>query len=206
MTVLGLILVVSCAFAGAQLATHAQRRAGYLALVRFVPEGDLVTAGDLTVAQLGPASGLALVPAGEADIVVGRRAGEPLLPGTLISPAEVTTASPLQAGVALVGTNLSSDQMPAGLEVGDSVLVVLAGQGASSSVSSPVAAVGSSGVGANSSGGVVTTATVSAMAPAPADSSGETVTIDVPRSVAAIVTAASAAGDVSLAQISGVEG
>ncbi len=205
MAMLGLLVVAGCALAGAQLAAHAERRSGYLAVSAYVPTGAVVTAADLTLVQLSAPGALDVVPVDEAAAVVGKRASEPLLPGTLVSPADLTTARPLSSADALVGANLAADQMPASLQVGDTVLVVLAGQGASGTESPVTSGAGPTSPSPSSEGGgVIATGTVYALTATSADSpGGEVVTIEVPRPVAGAVTAASADGDVSLAQIVG---
>lgn len=201
--VLGLLLVATCTLAGSELAAHAGERSGYVAVARFVPEGAVVSAEDLRIVDLSRPGGLAVVPASEAATVVGRQASEPLEPGTLLAPAEVSPNNQLSENEALVGTSLAADQMPGALHVGEAVLVVVASGEASGSGSVGTASTEPGG-GSGMAGEVITTGTVYALAPASLASTGsETVTIEVPRAVAPTVTAASSAGEIALAVIVG---
>jgi hypothetical protein len=212
----GAFVVIACALAGAEVAARVDHRSGFLAVDTYVPQGGTVTAADLTVVSLSAGGGLAAVPAGDAGAVVGRRASEPLEPGSLLTPADVTVAAPLPPGDALVGSSLSTAQAPGGLAAGTPVIVVLGGQGAAVSAgggTGAAAAAAATGTPSRSTtspapgsfgSNVLAVGTVYAVAAPPesdATSGDEIVTLEVPKSEAAAVTAASAIGDVSLAEI-----
>jgi len=207
----GVFIVLACALGGAEVAAHFTHRSSYLAIATLVPQGSIITSGDLMDVSLTAGSGLAAVPSSQSPAVVGRRASEPLEPGSLLVPADVTSEIPLPATEVLVGTSLATDQAPAGLAAGDSVVIVLGGPNSPFSTSS--AGAESSEVESSSrpasNGAIVSTGTVYAISLAsatdPGSASGsEMVTLEVPSAAAAEVTAASAASDVSLAEISSV--
>jgi hypothetical protein len=218
LTALGVLVVVGCALAGAQLAAHVNDRSSYVAVARLVSQGSVITSGDLTTVSLTAGSGLAAVPSTETSSVVGQRASEPLQPGSLLVPSDLTSAVPLPAADALVGTSLAVDQAPAGLVAGDSVIVVLGGDAAGLPTGSPTTlspdAQPSSGPSsrpatstASLGSGVVAVATIyavsiSSAADPDAGSGDEIVTLEVPAAAAVQVTAASADSDISLAEIS----
>jgi len=198
------------------VATHLNHRSPYLAVATYVPQGSVISPADLTEVSLTPESGLAALPARESSAVLGRRASEPLQPGSLLVAGDVTSEIPLPATDALVGTSLATNQAPIGLEPGDSVIVVLGGQssglpsdsGGTSATATPSSsrALGGGTSPAGVLSGVITVGTVYTIAlpsaGGPAGASGdEIVTLRVPRQEAAEVTAASAASDVSLAEI-----
>jgi hypothetical protein len=156
------------------------------------------------------------------------RASEPLEPASLLVPGDLSGGLPLPADDALVSTSLSTNQAPDGLAPGDTVIVVLTNPNADSVSSSSPAGVsgsgssvtgssvrGTAGTGATSTAGSGTSTAVGGGAigtvyaivlPSASNQAGssgnEIVTLEVPKSDAAAVTTASAAGDVSLAEIS----
>ncbi|MGD0083408.1 MAG: SAF domain-containing protein [Acidimicrobiales bacterium] len=228
---LGVLVIVACAALGAEVAARVDHRQGYLAVATYVPQGSVITTGDLAIVSAGLSEGVQAIPQADLRTVLGRRASEPLEPGSLLVADDLTTDVPLPVSDALVGTSLSTDQAPSGLDPGDVVIVVLSGNGtgspvgtgdtsgsASSATSSSTgasASVSSSGRGATAgsaaSTGVLAVGTVYALAlPSANDpagtSSDETVTLEVPRTDAEAVAAASAAGDVSLAEVSAKAG
>jgi len=213
----GVLLVIFCAAAGALVATRSGHRVPYLVVMGNVPESSTLSAGDLTTVDITSGSGLAAIPAADESQVLGRYAAEELVEGTLLSPAELSSVPPLVAGKALVGATLASDQLPAGISAGDSVLVVLTDasgaastpslSGASSQPAPGQPSRASSSVDAldGPPGTVLATATVVTVElPAttygsPSTNSVDVVTLAIDNGVAAEVTAASAANDVSLA-------
>ncbi len=222
----GVLVVLACAAAGADVALHVDHRGQYLAVAAVIPQGAVLVPADLSIVSLDTARGLAAIPAAQSGLVLGRRATEPLAPGNLLTPSDVTGSVPLPDTESLVGASLSADQAPQGLEVGDSVLVVLSGSasltsGIASSSSglsgtesptsptsptSPASPAQSSSSPGQAQSLVLATGTVYALWSAATSSQAgssnqELVTLEVPKSAAPAVTAASAAGDVSLAQI-----
>jgi len=203
---IGVLVVVGCAALGADVAARVDHRAGYLSVATYVPQGSVIVPGDLAVVSMTSASGVNVIPAADTPSVLGKRASEPLEPGSILVPSELSGTLPLPDGDALVGTSLSTDQVPAGLTPGASVLVVPSGPNSSVSIGSSSPS-GTPGVGSSATDGPLTVGTVYAIVLPPAgdqtaSSGGEIVTLEVPKSAAAEVTAASAAGDVSLAELS----
>jgi hypothetical protein len=203
------LIVLVCGGLGAVVAGRTPRPAEFLAVAQFVPAGMPVASSDVETVSMTPAPGLAAIPLREAGQVVGRRATEPLAPGSLLVPSDLSPHRGLPAGRALVGTSLAVNQLPAELAGGQVVLVVLSGtggSGASSEANSPLTA----GAPDRPAGSVLTQAVVVSVS-TPSDSSGPAgaeattfvVSLEVPEVAAAAVAAASAAGDVSLAVLGG---
>ena len=212
------MIVLSCGALGAVVANRAPRPVAWLAVAHLVPVGVTVTASDLGTVSIAPVAGLDAMPLQDAGQVIGRRAAEELEPGSLLVPAELAPQRGLPAGVALIGTSLAVDQAPADLAAGSAVLVVLSG---TTGVSSGLATDAASAAGATSSGASVPSPTgppgsvlcratvVSVSAPGNSSELAGTqattflATLEVPEAAAGAVTAASAAGDVSLAVVGG---
>jgi hypothetical protein len=217
----GVLVVVGCAALGAEVATRVDHRSAYLAVATYVPQGAVIVPRDLATVRTTLATGVAAIPAAEESSAVGRRASEPLEPGGLLVPDDLSDTVPLPQADALVGATLGSNQAPTGLTPGDWVIVVLSGPDAapatgatdsSGSTSGPgnSATTGSSSPPGGTSSvvgqGELAIGTVYAIAPPSASDQAdspdtEIVTLEIPQSAAAEVTAASAAGDISLAQI-----
>ncbi|MGH9294112.1 MAG: hypothetical protein ACRD0B_02170, partial [Acidimicrobiales bacterium] len=186
-------------------------RQSYLAVDRFVAEGSVIAPADLRPVAIAAVGGLDLVPSGDAVRVVGERTDAALFPGSLLAFGDVSGGGP-PPGEALVGTSLSAGELPATLQVGDPVLVVLgttAGSGAPTGPSSGAGSTPLSGSSPSSAGttgdrsGVLASGVVEDLVASPSSNTGgsELVTLAVPSASAPAVARASAAGDVSLAQL-----
>lgn len=184
----GLALVLGCAAVGAALARRQTRTVAYLELSRAVPAGSVIRTADLTSASMSPPKDLQPIPVTEASGVVGSRAVDTLVAGSLLVADDLTRTAPPASGMALVGTSLDADQAPAGLEVGDSLVVVASGGGSDSSGSLPAKA------------GILATGTVYSLSVGSTSGSLD-VTVAVPAAEAAAVATASATGDLSLVEL-----
>lgn len=102
-----------------------------LAVARQVEAGQVVVAQDFKVVRIPAEPGLRTVSASELPRILGRASGVALVPGGLLSPAQLTDKPTLPPGTMIVGAVLKPGQFPLGLRAGDSVrLVVLAIGGA----------------------------------------------------------------------------
>ncbi|MHB8451716.1 MAG: SAF domain-containing protein [Mycobacteriales bacterium] len=100
---LSLALATAGGVLTASLVGDAGGRLGVLALTRDVPIGAVISASDLTAARLAPDANLAPMPAREESSVLGQVAAVELLPGSLLTRGEITTATLPAAGQELVG-------------------------------------------------------------------------------------------------------
>lgn len=90
-----------------------------------IPRGSLITAEDLTTAQVIPDPALITVPASDLAQVVGRRAAVDLHAGGLLSPDSTADTVTPPAGFSVVGLALEPGQLPlTELRVGDKVRIV----------------------------------------------------------------------------------
>jgi hypothetical protein len=125
----GLVLVVVCGGLGTALYASAGRRQSVLAVTQEVPAGTQITDADLGVARVGTDHALRPVPASLRSKVVGRVARVGLVPGTLITPADLAApGAGVPAGQSVVALLLHFGQAPP-LAAGDGVLVVAPAQG-----------------------------------------------------------------------------
>jgi len=218
-----LILAASLVLIAASIAgfvsvySSAGRTTPVVVLVRPIAQGQLVTSADLGQADVSVPSAVGTIPVSEASLLSGKRAATALSAGSLLTPADITSAPSIAAGDAVVGLALKAGSLPAaGLSQGDPVLVVqtaapgstlsspssasgsVTSTGSSAATSSGVAFGGTAGAGA---GILVPEATVVAVAQPGPSSSGAyafLVSIEVPYADAAGVATAAAAGQVGL--------
>lgn len=95
-----------------------------LVTTRALAAGDRITAGDLTVADVG-VPGVATIPGSRLAAVVGERASGPLAAGSILSPSSLASGPELAAGQEGIALALNPDQAAQGiLAVGQGVLVV----------------------------------------------------------------------------------
>jgi len=95
-----------------------------LAVARDVPAGRVLTDADLREVRVAADDGVRPVPASERTRVVGRPAAVPLVPGSLLTMAQIGAPSALAPGEAVVGVALKAGQFPPGLAPGAHVRVV----------------------------------------------------------------------------------
>jgi hypothetical protein len=214
LVLVGLALVLTCAAVGGELARKGVRLTRYLVLSQSVPAGAIVDEADLQSVDLSSPGGIDAIPVADASQVVGRRVAETVVAGSLLVVGDLLGGASPSTGNALVGTSLQPNEVPSSLQPGDDVLVVASsatGSSASSSTTpvtpsgspTPAAVIGSTPIllgrgtvfALNGEGSSTTGNT-------PNSSTGvETVTISVPAASAAVIAAASAAGDVSLVEV-----
>ena len=188
LVVVGVLLVVGCALVFADAALHLGTREEVLAVAEPVAPGQVLAAADLRAVKLSTGSGIDVVAAGVEGSVVGRRAAVALLPGSLLTAAEVGPAPAVGAGFDVVAVGLKAGAYPPDLAPGDRVEVV------------PVPSSGSA-TGSVTAGSPVD-ATVLAVEGAPVGSGAPTVlSLAVAARDAGEVAALAAAGQASVVEI-----
>ncbi|HET9092337.1 MAG TPA: hypothetical protein VFN50_08000 [Acidimicrobiales bacterium] len=202
LVVLGVAVVVVCAGVGAELAHRSNARSAYLEVTRALPAGALVRPDDLSEVELGLPPGFAAVPAADEGALTASRTVGPLVPGTLLVAGDLVRSLP-RSGTALVGASLQPDQMPATLEPGDAVWLVLsaAGTGSASGPASTSVSAPAPGDSARLGRGTVFALGTGPSSSAAVTTGGEEVTVAVPESEAPAAAVASAAGTLSLVQV-----
>ena len=208
-------VIVASVAAFVTIYADASHQVPVLVVVRPVAAGAEITAADLGEDGISSSGSLDAVPASQASTVVGRLAGVPLAPGSLLALSEVTSGQPIKAGDAVVGIALKDGQLPAsGLQPGDQVMVVqtnapgspvTASSTVPSSPGSGPTSMAPNGTG-SSTGVLVPVARVTTVAQPASGSSGsetELVSVEVSETLAAQVSVAAAADQVSLVLVPG---
>ena len=182
----GALILVVCTLAAVVVYGRVGDRRAVLAVARAVDVGETVEAGDLRVVHVSTDPGLQTIPATQRSRVLGQPAAVRLMPGSLLSPAEIGEGATLPAGMALVGAVLKPGQFPLGLAPGDTVaLVATPASGAGVAVTADSVA-------------EPPTATVVAVDRA-ADATGNTtVSLQLPANAASLIAGAGAAGRLNL--------
>lgn len=182
----GLAVAVACGSIAALLYGAAGARRPVLAVARAVQAGETISASDLTTVRVPSNPGLSPVPAQDASAVVGRQAAVPLVPGTLLTPADLSSGPILGPGLASVGLDLKAGHSPGGLVPGAVVMVVVVPAGGGPGGGTPSVLVDSAKV-------------LSLVPPSASSGNGDTeVTLAVPTALAAQVASAGAQGEVAL--------
>ncbi|MEW6473133.1 MAG: flagellar biosynthesis protein FlgA [Actinomycetota bacterium] len=182
----GALILVACTLAAVVIYGRVGDRRAVLAVARGVDVGETLEAGDLRVVHVSTEPGLRTIPAGQRSAILGRPAAVRLVPGSLLSPAEIGDGAALPEGMALVGAILKPGQFPLGLAPGDTVALVAA------------PASGAGVVVAADSAAEPPTATVVAVDRA-ADATGNTtVSLQLPANTASLIAGAGAAGRLNL--------
>lgn len=102
----------------------------YLAVVRPIGVGDVLTEADLTTVRITVDPALKPIRANTSDLVVGRYAAVALVPGTLLTAEQFTDQAYPGPGQQLVGISLSQDRLPhERLAPGSAVLLVITTDG-----------------------------------------------------------------------------
>jgi hypothetical protein len=121
----GVGLAMLGALVAVSLVTAAGNRTPVVAMARDVPYGSVITAKDLTRAEVSVDPSVETVPATAAASLVGKVAATDLIAGALLAPGQLTTAGPPGPGEVVVPVVLAAKRIPAGgLVAGDRLLIV----------------------------------------------------------------------------------
>lgn len=188
---MGVLLVLGCALAFTDASLHLGSREEVLVVAQPVAAGQILTGADVRAARVSTGSGLDVVLSGDEAAVVGRRAAVALVPGSLLTTAEVGSAPPVGSGFDVVAVGLKPGAYPPELAAGDRVQVV------------PVTSTSAGGTGtAGVTSGSPIGATVLSVDAASSDSDTPTVfSLQVTTGDADEVASLAAAGQASLVQV-----
>ncbi len=103
------------------------QRQPVLAVSRTVDPGQIIMSEDLRVVRVAADAGVKTVAASQRASVVGQRAAARLLPGSVLSPAAVTSGNVVNDGASVIGAIVKPGQYPLGLRAGDLVDVLVTG-------------------------------------------------------------------------------
>lgn len=215
------LLLATCLAVFVTTYLKAGNQVAVLGVVRTVPQGGIVRSEDLAVVRIAASGPLAPIAASDAGRVVGRHAAVTLVPGALLTRADLSVAGAIPEGGALVGVAVKPSQLPAqGVAGGETVDVVLTGIPGAPAFTSSGTSGSSSSAGSSASAQLGTDALlgtqslildttvlapqvlVTAAIPG-SSTNGDTtlVTLLVPRADAAVVASASAAGQAALVAV-----
>jgi hypothetical protein len=137
---LGVILVLAAVAAVLLVFDGVDRRAAVLQVVRDIPAGTQVSAADVRVVEVGGDPTLALVPAGELDLVVGSYTKVRIVSGGLLAHPMLQSGPLVAPGSSVVAVSVAPGELPAGLRERSQVLVVMPPVGADVLAPEPVTA------------------------------------------------------------------
>lgn len=191
---LGVALVLVCAAVAGAAFQSSAKRVSVVVAARNLPAGTVLTEGDLGTAAIPASGNITAMAAAGSSALVGQQLDTPVYAGQVMVRQMISTAPQLAAGEQVVGLLATGAQMPSvPLVAGDTVQVVAVPQpGQGSTVGG---AIGST---------LVASATVFAVGPAPANQTQylASVSLEVPSTDAATVTAYAAADQVGLSLVS----
>jgi hypothetical protein len=122
---LGAVLILGFALAGAGVAKQVDTRVPVLATAHPLAAGQIIADTDLTVVRVAAGAGVATMPASARAAVVGRAAAMPLAAGTLLAPGELGDVAWPPAGQAVMAVGVKPGHAPAGLAAGNHVRVLI---------------------------------------------------------------------------------
>lgn len=120
------VLLIALGGLGSAFAVTSVRATGsYLAVARDVSVGAVLSADDLVTVQVAGGQAIKPVPASQLDQVVGLRAAVALVPGSLLTPAQLTNEPMIGPDQQQIALGLRADQVPARqLNPGDKLILV----------------------------------------------------------------------------------
>lgn len=199
---LALLLIAVGVLASVYLQMQAGNRVGVIELTQRVPQGQLITSGEITEVMVAQDSGINYVTWSQRGLLAKYTAQTDLVAGTILVGQELTTAPAANGSTATIPVTLKAGQYPPTIEVGDTVNAYYVGPPQASSTSSS----SSSGSSANNdistllSGGVkiVELPQSSGGSLGSSGSSSNVFAVSVNKSVVSAMLTASAEGDLVL--------
>ncbi|WP_241251700.1 SAF domain-containing protein [Candidatus Protofrankia californiensis] len=189
--IVGVLLVIVSIAAFVLVSASRGERRQVLVVVRDVPAGQALTAGDLRAVSVAADAGVDLVAADGQNGVVGRVAAVPLTAGSLLAARQVGQSRVPPAGQSIVGAAVRAGQYPVELARGDHILIILiqAGSTVTGTAAEQPATVGQAVAGL-----------VVGVAPAEQGVTGAVLSLQVADADAQEVARAAAAGRIALIQ------
>jgi len=199
------LLVFTSIAVFASVYSSANHQTPSLIVVQTIQEGQRISGTDLGQASVAISGGVTPIPVASAPLLAGKRAAVTIPAGSLLTLADVAGSAPIAAGEAVVGMALKDGEYPsAGVESGDQVMIVQSaspGAPATATATDTGSGSGSQDGGGSATGVLVPQATVFDVGPPSANSSNGAsllVSVEVSTTLAAEVSTAASAGEVSL--------
>lgn len=126
---LGLTVTLTAAIIFALWASSLSSRTAVAVASRDIPTGSTLEIDDLRAVEVASGQGAGIVPMAHLDSVVGRTVRAAIPEGTILHPGLLSTLSPIERDMAVVGAVLQPGEYPvAHLGPGQSVGVVITGE------------------------------------------------------------------------------
>lgn len=122
---LGAVLVLGFALAGAVVANRVDTRLPVLAAAHDIAAGQTISDADLAVVRVAADAGVATLPDTQRGTVVGRTAAMPVAKGTLLQHAQLGDVAWPPAGQAVIAVGVKPGHAPDGLAAGSHVTVLI---------------------------------------------------------------------------------
>ena len=123
---LGLTVTLTAAIIFALWASSLSNRTAVAVASRDIPTGSSIKIDDLRAVELASGQGAGFVPMTDLEAVIGRTVRAAIPEGAILHPDLLSTSSPIDQGMAVVGAVLHPGEYPiAGLSPGQSVGVVV---------------------------------------------------------------------------------
>lgn len=116
-------------------------RTDVLVLSRNVEQGHVITAGDLTIAEVALSGNMKSFGPAERSTLVGQVASTHLASGTMLSPGVVTPAGPMKPGSATAAALMKPGQYPASMRTGDRVRLITPSASGTSADAAPATSI-----------------------------------------------------------------
>jgi SAF domain len=116
----------------------ADKRMPVLQVVRDVPAGTQLSAGDLRIIEVSVDSSLAVVPSSQMVAIVGQYAKVRIVAGSLVATPMLQGAPLVAPGAAIVAVSVPSGELPVGLRERSRVLLVFPQSSAADVAPEPV--------------------------------------------------------------------
>jgi hypothetical protein len=205
LVVLALLLIVVGAGAAGLLVTRMSHRVAAVEISQTIPQGQQIATADLAEVQIASDSGISYVPWSDTSIVIKDFAAEDIPKGTLLTASMVSATNTLANGRNVLGLALKDGQMPANLQVGNSVEIYSTATQANSCQAQQGGAQNQAGGAAGQTGGSVLagTATVTAIGSSKSGTGVTDVEVAVNPDVAGVVACNASNGTVAIAMTSG---
>jgi hypothetical protein len=204
MALMSTVLIFASIAIFADLYTNAGHRVPIVAVVQPVHQGQQISSSDLGEVEASISGSVHPIPYSDVGSVVGREAAVALVPGSILTTGDVSNATRIPAGDAIVGVALKPGQLPStGVVPGQQVMVVQTGPPGSPVPAFPSSSSSSSSTSSQPSsvGVLVPRAEVYDVA-SPGSTSGDAstqlVSIQLSENLAPAVSVAAAAGEVSI--------
>ncbi len=127
---LGLTVTLTAAIIFSLWASSLSNRTAVAVAGREIRAGSLIQIDDLRAVEVASGQGADFIPMADLETVVGRTARAIIPEGAVLHPDLLTASSPIDQGMAVVGTVLHPGEYPiAGLSPGQEVGVVITGGG-----------------------------------------------------------------------------